>query len=1642
MDRNEYNFKIEEMRVAVRNKDYERAVQIADSLDYRREKANDILSLIADAYEMAKQYDKAKQALIIAYENTNTGRHLAYRLCLLSAKLQQFDEAEEFYQDFIELAPRDNDKYILQYEMQKEKKAPIEKLIEILEEYIQEDMEEKWAYELAKLYHEAGDEESCVDMCDEISLWFAEGKYVNKAMELKKLYRPLTKLQQERYDNYRLGRKPLQKIEKDERKENKQAGDIEDNLSIDNAISEDKEEESVSVKITDEVIDERPSIPFMIRKDNFKESIRKLKKPVMESLHKSNDEKKDEGESDKEDPATNKSDNNLTEIKSDEVTLPDNEVVEENKDTFDSKEELNQQNRKIEKEAQKENKSEQKEPEQKEPFAQQNNPDVQEIFVKQNDPEMHEITFEDEFEKDELNLESEENSEVKENSESEENPEVSENPESEENLESKENEFIVDEANIEESSKEKSDYSAKETTDESDDKLDAEKIAVESNSTENNVDKETETILDGNDNVDAIQGNDSDEQSLSEEDNASNNESVTDDEEEDQIVKKQNTGQLSIEEVLHKLQDRGILKADTVEKAVKALDEAENIVEKTEEDFEKINPDYKRIQSIHEGLGIDEEGNEQEIEETETNNQDNEQYFDEIEISNQGKEIQHAGVSEFENPTHDKELGADHEKELDMVQRGLESFAAEAAADVFVPDVDTDVIEEEIKFQTGEISFGTMDLNEIVNQSAASERHTEKRINVSSNDISDTVQLEKHTSSIPNMDNEMTEITMDPIDFEKTDNIEKSPETNEIPNFDMEALEISEIENEAKATPNTDMETLGDEEAVGETKAIPNIDIEALEDEEAAGETKAIPNIDIEALEDTEAAGETKAIPNINIEIMEDTEAVGETKAIPNIDIEIMEDTEATGETKAIPNIEEELEKVAESEQTNVPTLDLEFDMPEIISGTDDSVLGNQLPEEDLVNYDIEETIQYEKEELEELNNIIDSERMMNIEGEPEELSEYEEPEVVTEKLPKKRLSELSADLEEIFNNDIIDFRDMPAEELERERRESILISDIDKTMELERPKSISDLVKEAKENIISEEPEVLDEPLEETVGEPESDTIDEFAAESTEPERESIEKMKNESTDELENESIEESEINSTDESENESAETIEDYETIDDVEEVEESEEEPIEDFEEPEKDLVEEELEEDSSENLNKYEPEETKKSEMENVEIPELSAEMDKIAQEIESMPEISIPELDIPKIEIPNLDLPDLSDEDALELSDLTDVADSKEDSETKEDSESVDELDDNDEVEDSKLKESLDESEEYVESESEENSELDNEIELEQEDDSKSEEDSTVEEKEEATEEVEPSEQKSEAAEEVEPSEQKSDAVEEGRASEQETEPKSTEKESGVKEEKYSLGTKIVTDEDMKVFANYTNIEGLDDTIKYTIEKLVKEFVPDGNSSNGNIAISGDEKSGKTTLAIDIIKMVNAKRGRTGRRIAKVNAEVLNRRGFTAALNKLMGSDLIVEKATDLNSEQIDEIIKSAKLYTNDMLIVLEGGTDAMADMFDENEELKQIFDYPILIKTYNVKEWVAYGVQYAKDNGFNINEMGMLALFKAIDDWYGTKKEISQKDVEQILDAAMKRAKHKLGRKIVGIFKAKDKDDLQILKEADFNIK
>ncbi len=200
MGKVEQDGRIEDFKTAMNNRDYDEAVQIADTLDIRHIRDNNLLSLIADAYELSNDFELAKQVLLYAYENTKAGRHLAYRLCLVSIKNGELDEAEEYYEDFVEMAPKDTGRYVLQFEMAQAKNEPKDKLIKILEEYVNIDMEEKWAYELAKLYKETGDTAKCVELCDEMGLWFSEGRYIKKAMELKKSIKPLNVTQQQLLD--------------------------------------------------------------------------------------------------------------------------------------------------------------------------------------------------------------------------------------------------------------------------------------------------------------------------------------------------------------------------------------------------------------------------------------------------------------------------------------------------------------------------------------------------------------------------------------------------------------------------------------------------------------------------------------------------------------------------------------------------------------------------------------------------------------------------------------------------------------------------------------------------------------------------------------------------------------------------------------------------------------------------------------------------------------------------------------------------------------------------------------------------------------------------------------------------------------------------------------------------------------------------------------------------------------------------------------------------------------------------------------------------------------------------------------------------------------------------------------------------
>lgn len=200
MDRYEYNVKSDQIKKLYSKKDYFTVAEIADTIDWSRVKSNSMLAMVADSYEGSKQYDKARDVLTIAYERSPLGRQLAYRLTILSLRMKDFVAADEYYNDFVEMAPRDVAQYILKYRISRAKGEDIDTLISILEAYVDVEMDERWQYELAKLYHESGRTQKCIAMCDKIILWFSEGKYVTKAMELKMKHEPLTEEQQAKYD--------------------------------------------------------------------------------------------------------------------------------------------------------------------------------------------------------------------------------------------------------------------------------------------------------------------------------------------------------------------------------------------------------------------------------------------------------------------------------------------------------------------------------------------------------------------------------------------------------------------------------------------------------------------------------------------------------------------------------------------------------------------------------------------------------------------------------------------------------------------------------------------------------------------------------------------------------------------------------------------------------------------------------------------------------------------------------------------------------------------------------------------------------------------------------------------------------------------------------------------------------------------------------------------------------------------------------------------------------------------------------------------------------------------------------------------------------------------------------------------------
>ena len=201
MDKSEYKLRAEEIKDLISRGEYAQAAEIADTIDWRRVKSVMMLCTISDLYKINRRYEDARDMLLLAYERRPGGRTICYSLCELSIKMEEYVQAIEYYKEFVQVAPKDPGRYILQYKLYEAQDVSLEERIAVLEELKKRDYREKWAYELAYLYHRVGLAARCVEECDELILWFGEGKYVIKAMELKMLHQPLTQEQQEKYDH-------------------------------------------------------------------------------------------------------------------------------------------------------------------------------------------------------------------------------------------------------------------------------------------------------------------------------------------------------------------------------------------------------------------------------------------------------------------------------------------------------------------------------------------------------------------------------------------------------------------------------------------------------------------------------------------------------------------------------------------------------------------------------------------------------------------------------------------------------------------------------------------------------------------------------------------------------------------------------------------------------------------------------------------------------------------------------------------------------------------------------------------------------------------------------------------------------------------------------------------------------------------------------------------------------------------------------------------------------------------------------------------------------------------------------------------------------------------------------------------------
>ena len=313
VDREEFQIKLDEINSLVSRKDYKGALEIINTIDWRKVRNVRTLCMVGEVYAANKKYSESREIFLLAYHRSPVGKTILYRLIEVSIKLNDFKEAQEYYEEFIKVAPKDNTRFILQYKIAAAKKAPIETQIRILEKHKEREMTERWSYELAKLYYKAGNYEKCVEACDDLAIWFREGKYVLRALELKSKLTALTPSQQRIYEKSleqaaeKVAEAPIEQPAEESVEESVKEEPVEETVTQETveeqqekAAEEIVEEADLTEEVKSEVkSDEKPQ-PVIVDEANFQKRItagirdifKKKFKPAEEELYRSEDELK------------------------------------------------------------------------------------------------------------------------------------------------------------------------------------------------------------------------------------------------------------------------------------------------------------------------------------------------------------------------------------------------------------------------------------------------------------------------------------------------------------------------------------------------------------------------------------------------------------------------------------------------------------------------------------------------------------------------------------------------------------------------------------------------------------------------------------------------------------------------------------------------------------------------------------------------------------------------------------------------------------------------------------------------------------------------------------------------------------------------------------------------------------------------------------------------------------------------------------------------------------------------------------------------------------------------------------------------------------------------------------------------------